>query len=66
MRTVVGALGRESAMVSGPTLAKPGSSGGRAVTEAIGLSKTPRTKDRSNRNYSMREGGPDGEADFGD
>src|ERR1039458_8276053 len=54
MRTVVGAVGRGSAMVSGATLARPGSSGGRVVTEAIGLSKTP-SKNRSNRDYSMRE-----------
>src|ERR1035437_5335472 len=42
MRTVVVALGRGSATVSGGTLARSGSSGRRVVTEAIGLSKTPR------------------------
>ena len=41
MRTMAGALVKGSAMVSGATLAKSWSSGGRVVTEAIGLSKTP-------------------------
>src|ERR1019366_5141331 len=54
MRTVVGALSKGTAMVSGATLAKSWSSGGRVVTEAIGLSKTP-GKNRSNRDYSTRE-----------
>jgi hypothetical protein len=35
---------RGSAVVSSATLARSGSSGGRVVTEAIGLSKTPRKR----------------------